>query len=288
MGASVGASGTSSSSDQLGNFKLNALKPGRYAVFAGGFSMGADKWTSDPVVVDITDSNVTDVEIKVRVGASIDGIAVVEGSSDPEVVRKLSAIRVQVFNSGPANSDTIRTPNGRSVQIGPDGRFHVDGLSAGRSSIFISQTGGDQIFSLKTVEQDGNVVSDNVIEIEPGVDHANVRLVLETGSGTIRGQLNLVGGEIPAGWRLSGNVNRTGQSGLNVRSFTIDSRGRFLVEHLAPGEFEVMVIAYPGSPQTTSTRPIPSVRQTVTVPGGTEVNVAMTLDLTPRTGGPPQ
>src|SRR5437762_5914354 len=55
----IGASGTDTKSDALGQFKLNSLKPGRYAVFAGGNFMGTDKWTSDPVQVEITDADIT-------------------------------------------------------------------------------------------------------------------------------------------------------------------------------------------------------------------------------------
>jgi hypothetical protein len=289
-GNSIGAFGTSTNSDVSGQFKINSLKPGRYAVFAGGFSFGgsADKWTSDPAVIEITDANVADVEIKVRAGVAVDGIAVVDGTSDPEVLRKVVLLRVQVFSSGPSSPGTIQTPSGRSAQIGADGRFHVDGLQPGRFNVYVSQTGADQVFALKTIEQDGNLVQDGMIDIAQGVDHTNVKLTLETGSGTLRGQLNVIGGDLPAGMRLSGSLQRPGQARLQARSFTIDARGRFLVEHLTAGEYEIQVNAYPAPGQPAQPRSIPPVRQNVTMTGSGEANVTMTLDLTPRPGGTPQ
>jgi protocatechuate 3,4-dioxygenase beta subunit len=289
-GGSIGAFGTSTNSDTSGQFKLNSLKPGRYAVFAGGFSFGgnADKWTSDPVVVEIADANVSDVEIKVRAGIAVDGVAVVDGTSDPEILRKLVALRVQVFSFSPPSPGTIQTPSGHSAQVGVDGRFHVDGLQPGRFNVYVSQTGADQIFSLKSIEQDGNTILDGMIDIGQGLDHTNVRLVLETGNGTLRGQMNVIGGELPAGTRISGSLLRPGQSRFQARSFTVDSRGRFLIEHLAAGEYEIQVTAFPAPGQPAPPRPVPSVRQNVTITGSGEVNVTITLDLTPRPGGTPQ
>ena len=286
----IGAFGTNSNSDASGRFRINSLKPGKYAVFAGGFSFGNgnEKWTSDPVIIDITDSDITDVEIKVRAGISLDGVVIVEGSSDPEVLRKITSLRVQALSVTPPEPGTIRTPSGRSAQIGADGRFHLDGVSPGRSTLYTYQSGNEQLFSVKSIEQDGSPVSDGILDIEPGTEHLNVRLILETGNGTLRGQLNIVGGELPTGMRLSGSLLRSGQPRMNARSFDVDARGRFVVDHLASGEYELQVFAFPAPGQSGPPRQIPPVHQNVTISGSGETIVSLTLDLSPRPGGTPQ
>jgi hypothetical protein len=287
---SITAFGTGTNSDAFGEFKLNSLKPGKYAIFAGGFSFGggADKWTSDPVVIEITDSDVTDVDLKIRAGASIDGLAVVEGTSDADVLRRLSTVRVSFFSANPPSPGSIQTPSSRSAQFGADGRFQLNGLSSGKYRVSVLQIGGESIFNLRSVEQDGSPTPDGVVNVEPGIDHLNVRLVLESGNGTIRGQVNLAGGELPTGWRLAGNIKRPGQSGTQSRSVSVDARGKFVIDHLAAGEYEIQILALPAPGQSGPPRSIPSVRQNATVSGSGETNVVMVLDLTPRTAGTPQ
>ena len=287
---SIGAYGTNANSDVSGRFKIGSLKPGKYAVFAGGFSMGngSDKYTSDPVIIDVIDSDVTDVEIKVRAGISLDGIAVIEGSSDPEMLRRITSVRVSAVSMAPPEPGTIRTPGGRSSQIGADGKFHLEGISPGRTGFYIYQIGSEQIFSVKAVEQDGNLMPDGTLDILPGTEHLNVRLILETGNGTIRGQLNVVGGQLPAGMRFSGSLLRAGQPRMNARSFSVDARGRFAIEHVAAGEYEIQISVFPAPGQQGPPLQIPSVRQNVTTSGNGETTVNLTLDLTPRPGGTPQ
>jgi uncharacterized protein (DUF2141 family) len=283
-GTSIGAFGTSSNTDSSGQFKLTSLKPGKYGVFAGGFTE-TDKWTSDPVIVEITDSDVSDVEIKLRAGISIDGIAVVEGTTDPETIRKVSQLRVQIYSTRSSNSGTLQAPNGRVTQFGPDNSFHIDGLSPSKYFVYIIQAGNEQLFSLRRVEQEGVPTPDSMIDIAPGAEHLNVRLVLETGSGVIRGQVNIVGGSLPTGWRLTGTVRRPGPTGIGGRSVSIDARGRFVVEHLAAGEYEISINAFPPIGQNRGSTALPSVRRTVNVSGSGETNVTLTLDLSQRAPG---
>ena len=138
------------------------------------------------------------------------------------------------------------------------------------------------------MEQDGNLTTDGVLDIPQGIDHVNMSLVLETGNGTIRGQVNVVGGELPLGMRLSGTLMRAGQSRLHSRQLSVDARGRFVIEHLAAGEYEIQVMAFPSPGQPAQPRPISPVRQNVTISGMGETTVVLTLDLTPRPGGTPQ
>jgi hypothetical protein len=269
--------GFSTSSDASGYFKLNSLKPGRYSVFPAQSFDGQSKWIGDPVTIEITDDNVEGVELHLRAGATIDGIAVVEGTTDPDILKRVSQLRIQLW-ARPSESNSA--PSFRTAQIRPDNTFHVEGLAPGVYSVSIPQPSTDQVFSLRGVEQDGNISTNGSIQLPQGIDRANVRLLIDSGTGIIRGQVNVIGGEIPTGWRLSGAARRAGQPGAQPRMLNVDARGRFIIEHLAAGEYEISVNVFPASPQSTPPQgPFPSTRQTVTVTGTGEASVILTLNL---------
>lgn len=275
--------GSSSSTDASGQFKVSSLRPGRYAIFAGNNYSGPTKWMSDVTVIEVTDSNVSDVEIKLRTGASIDGVAVIEGPSDAATLKRLSQLKISIF-SWP--TDTSQPPTSRSSPIASNGSFRFEALSPSKYSIGTSDFGEDQVLTIRRVEQDGAVINDNSVTIPEGGDHVNLRIVFEAGTGTIKGQVSVVGGEVPAGWKIVGSARRTDRPDGQPRFITIDSRGSFSVQHLAAGEYDVSISLEPPMTQGPPGPPAHSTRKTVTVTANTEVNVTLVLDMsTPKSGG---
>jgi protocatechuate 3,4-dioxygenase beta subunit len=63
--------------DANGKFQLEGLRPGRYAVYTVASSLENSTY-SEPVDFDVTDSDVTGIELKLRRGATINGVAVLE------------------------------------------------------------------------------------------------------------------------------------------------------------------------------------------------------------------
>jgi len=282
---SIHVFGSSTKSDSSGQFKMNGLKPGRYAVFAGTFFTDDSKWTSDPVEVEITDSDLSDVEVKLHAGININGSVVVDGSADAETIGKARQLHVQLFGSSPSNSAGIQAPGGKSAQVNEDLSFHMGGIMPGRYMVYVFQNAGDQIFFTRSVEVDGIPVNENSVEIPNGVDTVNLRVHLETGTGIIRGQVTVVGGDVPAGWRLTGSVRRPGPTPGQSRPMAIDSRGSFVIDHLASGEYEVSAGLFPATPGTGSGKAPAPVRKTVSVSNGGETTVTLTLDLSPPKQG---
>lgn len=211
-------------SDANGGFKITGLIPGRYSVFAGC----EGDFYSDKVEFEVTNHDVTGLEIRRNQGASIRGKVVVEGLSDPAVLRKLS--QVSLFAAG----------NDRNVNsnVEPDGSFYFCGLLPGRVKIrahSFSQPG----FWLIRVERDGMDLS-NGIEVSSGAQLTGVRVVLAYVTGVIRGQVTTLNYELPQGVRLLISARRLGDEGASI-PFTAqtDDRGRFTFEGLAPGEYEL-------------------------------------------------
>jgi len=211
-------------SDENGGFKISGLIPGRYSVFAGC----EGDFYSDKVEFEITDHDVTGLEIRRNQGASIRGKVVVEGLSDPAILGKLS--RVSLFATG--NDYNVNS------NVEPDGSFYFCGLRPGRVKIAahsFTQPG----FWLIRVERDG-VDLRGGIEVLPGGRLTDVRVVFSYVTGVIRGQVTISNYELPQGVRLQISARRLGDEDTSGHlSAETDDRGRFTFEGLAPGEYEL-------------------------------------------------
>jgi hypothetical protein len=106
-------------------------------------------------------------------------------------------------------------------------------------------------------------------------------IVTSGGNGTIRGEVKITGGSLPGGVRLFVTAVRV-NTGSSAPAYEIDERGRFVIERLAPGEYELtLLFAFAAPPGARPTMP-PPVKQTVTVTNGAEAQVTLTLDLSAR------
>lgn len=259
--------------DARGEFRLEGIVPGRFAAFA---------WTesenySDPAAFEVTDADVTGLEIKLKRGATINGMAQLEGTTDKNVIAGLSKIRlgasVQTSNLGP--------PETRQATINADGSFRLTGLPPGRVSLFMMGYPAEKDIRLLRVERDG-AAQPNGIEVTPGAEVSNVRLIFEYGSGTIRGQIRFENGTLPDGSRIFISVHKAGEdeNAQPVSYSQADARGRFILEGLAAGDYQIIVRAQlplpPGRGRFVTSR------QSVTVSNRVETEATVVLDLTEK------
>jgi hypothetical protein len=121
----------SAMTDSQGNFRLAGLIPGRYRASYSSPHEDND-YFSDQIEFEVVDDNVEGLEIKAKRGASLSGVAVIEGAADPKLQSLLFASNsfivevVQVTEYG-------RTQYGLPVRkIEPNGQFRFTGLSSGR------------------------------------------------------------------------------------------------------------------------------------------------------------
>jgi protocatechuate 3,4-dioxygenase beta subunit len=221
-GSSVATFGAKS--DETGGFKISGLIPGRYSVFAGC----EGDFYSDKVEFEVTDNDVTGLEIRRNQGAGLRGKIVVEGVNDPTTLGKLSQVTLSVMGNAPSRVDTAR--------VEPDGAFYFCGLRPGniKISAYSFQNPG---FSLLRVERDGVDLSDG-IELSPGAQLTGVRVFFAHVTGVIRGQVTALNYELPHNVRLQIQARRVGSQGIPFIAMT-DDRGRFTFEGLAPGDYEL-------------------------------------------------
>lgn len=281
-GKRIGATGSfGNQTDAQGEFHIPGLLPGKYAVFAGR-EQGSDLY-SEPVLFEISDEDVTGLVVKMRRGGSISGVAVIEGTNDPAILSKLSQIEVYAD----VRSEELSSPSGLLASIGPDGGFALRGALPGVARLRIIFRAETPRFSILRIERDGAAQLEG-IQINPGEQVTGVRIVIGHGTNTVRGQLRITGGSLPEDAILVVNAYRAGTEIVNGRSRQIDAGGRFVIEGLTTGEYELKLSAFFPSGSTPETGKLTErlnkQSQAVTVGANQETQVTFVIDLTPKGG----
>ena len=246
-------------SDANGGFKITGLMPGRYSVFAGC----EGDYYMDKIEFDLTDHDVTGLEIRRHRGASVSGKVVVDGVSDPAVLNKLNQVSLSAGGVGSS--------------IDPDGSYYFCGLRPGRVKVSARswQTSG---FWLLRVEREGVDLREG-IDVSPGDHVTDVRIVLGYATGVIRGQVTVPGYDLPQGVRLQIQARRIGdEERSNHLVADTDERGRFVIEGLISGEYEMTAGSTFSSSVPGARIPrLERVTQRVAVTNGAESAVALVL-----------
>jgi 5-hydroxyisourate hydrolase-like protein (transthyretin family) len=262
---------TSERTDSTGRFRLEGLNPGRYNAFAvpdrdSGFY-------SEPTLFEVTDGDVSGLQLKVHRGAAITGRAVIEGTTDPEVLAKLAGLELSAYVMTPG----LQSPNPPIAIIAPDGSFRVSGLRPGRTMLMLDNYPAPVGLSIARIERDGAQQADGV-EVGAGEQVTGVKVVLAYGTCVIRGQVRIEGGELPQGTRLGILVHRIGGKPDPHAWIEADARGHFLVEGLSEGDYTVALqVSVPFGMKYPQGLNLP--RQAVSVTQACESEVVLVLDL---------
>jgi 5-hydroxyisourate hydrolase-like protein (transthyretin family) len=262
--------GTGARSDSQREFRLEKLTPGKYSISIE--PPEESDLRAEPVTFDVVDSDVTGLVIKASRGASFSGVVVIEGAKDNSVMAALAQSYISAY---------IRNENfssSQSARVKPDGSFRIGGLKEGIANFSLYAPGAAKRLIISRTERDG-VVQSNGIQIQNAEQIAGIRVIVAYHNGSIRGVVKLENGTLPPGGRLIIQLaTTTGDSLPTVAEpAAVDSRGHFLIEGLATGNYELTIMAYaPGGRQ----KP-PSAKQAVSVTDGAATDVIVTIDLTP-------
>ena len=224
-----------------GGFSIFIGAPGKYALNVHPSSNG---YIGDPLIIDISEGDATGVELKVHRGAaSISGMVVIEGTNDPKVLAKLSQVTVDAYVDRIDQSK----PGVRSApaKVNADGSFRISGLQAGKAMISMSPPPDMRGVTVARIERNGTPAHEG-IGIDDGGHVTGVRVVLLYGALTLRGAMKVIGGALPAGYGFYAQARRTDQNAQYKQGAFLDERGQFVIENLAPGEFEIRIHPYPG------------------------------------------
>jgi hypothetical protein len=275
----------SAAADEQGNFRLTGLPPGRYQAMISDYE-GKTGYTGEATEFEVTNDNVSDVEVKVFQGATISGVVFIEGA-DAAAKNKLQSMSVMP-NIRAANGASPASHYPNYAKVNADGGFTLRGLPAGKVSFNV--TGFGSRAPIKRIERDGVEIKD-AIEVRPGEEITGVRIMLYQAQGRIRGQVQIAGGALPDGLRLHARATRSEPAGeanpsdripvahnIISRSAFIDDKGRFVIEELPVGEYDLFIATVR---QTANGNREDSVwsNQRVTVSENAETPVTITIDL---------
>ena len=263
------ASGGLAESNRDGYFKVENLPPGKYAVYSE--PPAESNWHSEAVRLEVTDRDVEGLVIKTARGASVSGVVVLEGTSDPKVRANLFASRLL----GQILDRYIGRPN-PTATINPNGSFHMTGLPPGRLMLHLQPS---EAFRLMRLERDGMVYPRGV-EIKEQEQVTGLRVVVGHADGAIRGVITLPNGlTLTASDRVRVSFRRTEDLGPGsyVTPIHPDARGHFRVDGLIPGTYEIIVTVVNEPPAQPLN--IPPTRQNVVVTGGAVSDVTITVQM---------
>ena len=265
-------------SDSQGQFKIEGLSPGKYGIFIDA-QQGSDL-RAEPVAFEIIDADVDGIVIKAVRGASVSGQLFLE-SDDKSIRSKLNQLalsaNVTVNTQSPIHS------YGKSVRITPDLSFQIVGLQEGlvNFSVYALQGGPLRGVAISRIERDGLVQSRGV-EVKDGEQVTGLKIFLQVNTGTIRGVVKTEHGELPPTARISVWLSNSGiEAGRmqpqSMGAATVDSRGRFIVEGVAAGTYEVNANVF-----IPDARRSFSAKQQVNVSDGVVSEVTLNIDLAPQ------
>lgn len=271
--------------DANGEFRITNLLPGHYAAFA--ISRGQVNNYSDAVPFEITDGNVSGLVVKVHRGSSISGVVILEGTTDRSPLAKLTqskGLNAQITPN--EKSSELQAPANSAVGINPDGSFSITGLHPGKAHLMLGGYPPPKGFTLLRVEREGVDLRDG-IEIKAGDQVSGIRVHIGYGTSTVHGQIEVRDGgqpaALPVGARLTVSVRKIGApaSPWGERPVEVDGRGRFILDGLIGGEYELRLRGWviggaPGAPPTTY---LPTLTQTINVNDTGETTVTLIYDL---------
>jgi protocatechuate 3,4-dioxygenase beta subunit len=268
-----GMSFSGNRTDANGKFRLESLRPGRYIVYTFAAGQASSSY-SEPVPFEITDGDVTGIEIKVRRGATISGVAVIE-NSDPAAAGLLQSVSLYAF----VEQKGLAAPSYAQTQIGSDGSFHVEGLAPGKARIMMQGfPTPPKSLTLVRTEVDG-LDQPEGIEVTAGAQIKNVRLVFAYGTGSVRGDVKIQGGAMPEGSSMVVTIRSLpGASRQFHRQSAVDGRLNFVVENIPTGTYQLVVLRMDTGAEL--------LKQTVAVTNGVEVKVNLAIDLAAKKGDP--
>lgn len=279
----VGAVGiTQERTTAQGEFVLQGLLPGKYMAAMQGLETTSEYY-SDPITFEIHDADVEGLELKAQRGASISGMVVIEGTTDPAILKRVTEVFVSAYPE--MNSPTAQMPMfyfGGNRGTNPDGTFRIVGVRPGKNQVRAGTSSRTPLLVAR-IERDG-VEIPGVLDVSAGEQITGLKVVMMFGSGSVRGQVVFTNGTPPPEMQFFVSAQRlSGSSRSGGRPTQMDARGKFLLEGLAPGEYEVIVSPFSrmGNAATAAIQPA---RQKVVVGAG-ETSLTLTMDLNPKKEG---
>jgi hypothetical protein len=271
-------------SNANGEFRISNALPGHYVVAPENDP--ASNTYGDPISFDVKDQDVTGLKIPLHSASTLTGIVTIEGNVDPSIANVFSKLMITANTlSDNWTSSSVTSP------INADGGFRITGIRPGKVSLFSFMKRGESgALRILRIERNGMELRDGV-DVRSGEDINGLRLVLGSGSSVLRGEVKIEGGPLE-GVNLYVSYRRTNGDPHSFYRAELDTRGRFVIKDLTPGEYELtigpMSVEISGEKGSRMMNRMPTVKQTVVVGAGTDAEVTLVMTLKPEPPPRPQ
>jgi uncharacterized GH25 family protein len=266
-------------SDKEGRFQFPDLPNGPYRFQVNAANSGSSYHHAGGEF-NIADANIDSLEVRLLKGATVEGSIFFDGTPAPEFLANLKSNEYWMHLTVATNSSAGPDPNRFvSFQV-TDNKFRALGVPPGKVRFGYE----DWIlrgWHLVRIEQNGNEISQG-FEVRGGQKVNGLRLVFAEGKGRIQGEVRLKDSALPAHTWISVMAVpvASNRATMNEAATAADQKGRFVIEGLLPGEYEIKV--YIGETLPNNQRRAiyfsPSAEQRVTVSNSAEVNVNIEVD----------
>lgn len=255
--------GGTTTTNAKGEFRLDSVEPGNYKLKAGSMT-GSGEFHADPVNFEVQSGNIDKLVIKVYLGASISGVVGFD-SADADAFDTSTQLRLT------AVPDAMGVYV-RSGQVAADGSFRIGGFRAGKIRIAIWSP---REFSVVGIERNGVKQFDG-IDIQPNEQITGLRVVVVRANCVLRGRVAIQGGTLSPDSEVSVRARPLNPVNDSHQAVDVDANGNFVIEGLAPGDYEVEASV---SLQGPGTGRKVSAKQQVTLMPGTPAQTSLILDL---------
>jgi hypothetical protein len=291
MKSGVTRHGITATTDDEGRFRCANLAPGPYQLSLWELPQVSSAHFSEKIGFEVADSDVSGLEVKAIRGSTISGVVVIEGVSDQAVKAKLQRMSICVsvtgFRGSAGDGGDYEFPGVVTAKIAGDGAFSLTGARPGMASFF-TEGGREGAFFIRRVERNGAEIR-SAFEIGRGEQITGVRIVVAQADATIRGLVKIAGVKLPQDCQLQiwatpikttvGNEAEPAFHTNDNRSAVADEKGRFVIEGMPSGEYELSLNAMiqVGQEEWRSAPGMSEVRRRVTVSSGAETVINLTL-----------
>ena len=124
--------GIISASNSLGEFHLENITPGKYAVLI--LPVPGSEVRVEAATFDVVDQDVTGLLLKTLKGLAITGTVVLDGTYDKSIFAKLAELRLQVY----VNSESPNVSSWQESVLNADGSFRLGGLTPGTANFSLT------------------------------------------------------------------------------------------------------------------------------------------------------
>ena len=257
-----------------GEFQMDGIVPGKYHAFA--WFDDDSEFYSDDTPFEVTNGDVTGITVKVHRGQIVSGTVVIEGA-DQEAQAQLAQLRLQVSN----RSDDITVPRQMTVRVAPDGTFRLAGVQPGYLSFYTSSFLNPTKLAVLRTERGGTAQAEG-LRVAAGESVTDIRVVMAITSGVLRGEIKTTGDGDLDDYDVEVTATRVGSDQPFSRNTDgVDANGRFTIEELIPGDYEVTVRATEDAGRDGK---MATTKERVTVMKNTETSVTLTIQLPAKQG----